>query len=145
MKKGLMLFSVLMMVMLISTQTMANPRPWYVKIKVGFFAKWAIVMGECAPGWGICISLDDGPSQNYIGYDSEVNKLSLRIIKTSPDVKNLSSGSLEIKEDSPVDPRVIRQFPSFSRFDKIIIIKKGNYKITDDGEYYQISLEYYIQ
>ncbi len=102
-------------------------------------------MGECAPGWGICISLDDGPGQNYIGYDSEVNKLSLRIIKTSPDVKNLSSGSLEIKEDSPVDPRVIRQFPSFSRFDKIIIIKKGNYKITDDGEYYQISLEYYIQ
>lgn len=55
------------------------------------------------------------------------------------------SGVLEIIEDSPVDPALIKQFPYFSKANKLVIIQKGKYKVQDDGDFYLIPIEYYLQ
>ena len=67
-----MTFSMVLLFVIISADCFSAPRPWYVRIKIGFLAKWSIVMAECDPGWGICLSLDEGSGQNFLGWPTYV-------------------------------------------------------------------------
>jgi hypothetical protein len=145
MKKVLFFLTAVMLLAFVSGETFAGPRPFYIRIKIGILAKWSVALGDCKPGWGLCVSIEDGMGQNYLGFDADNSKLNLRISKSAPEARNLSSGVLEIKEDSPIDSRVISQFPHFPKTDKIVVIKKGNYKITDDGDFFMIPVDYYLQ
>jgi hypothetical protein len=120
-------------------------RPFYIGIKIGIFAKWSIVLGDCKSGWGICISIPTGPVQNSLGFDSDTEKLYIKISKTDLAAKNVTQGIFEVKEDSPVDPMVIQKMTNVKVKDKTLVIRKGSYKATDEGDSYIIGLDYYWQ
>ncbi len=124
-----------------------DARPIWIKFKIGFFAKWSITTtGECEDGWGLCLTFADGPIvQNFIGYDDATDKFSLKISKTFPEAKVFSQGIYELKEDSPVDPKLIREFQNFTSQGKKVLIKKGTYKIVEEGDYYVMGVDYYLQ
>jgi hypothetical protein len=145
MKKVFVILSAILLMTIITNETFANPKPWYIKIRIGLLAKWSIVLGDCQPGWGLCISIEDGSGQNYLGFEKDNNKFNLRITKSAPEARNLTSGVLEVQEDSPIDTKVISQFQNFSKTDKIVVIKKGTYKVLDDGDYLLIPVDYYLQ
>jgi hypothetical protein len=146
MKKIALSFLILIAAIMISNESNAAPRPFYFKIRIGLFAKWSITAGECRPGWGICISLTDNTGDNYIGYDNEATSyFTLKISKRSPEAKAFANGSYEVSEDSPIDPKVISQMTNLKVKDKVYVIKKGNYKVNDDNDYYMVNLNYYIQ
>jgi hypothetical protein len=120
-------------------------RPFYIGIRIGLFAKWSIALGDCKSGWGICISIPLGPAQNSLGFDSDTEKLYIKILKTDPAAKNVTQGMFEIREDSPVDPNVIQKMTNIKVKDKTLIIRKGTYKATAEGDSYIIDLDYYWQ
>jgi hypothetical protein len=138
---GLMIF----LVSLMPAET--NAKPVYIKIRIGFFAKWSIALGDCKPGWGICISIPMAPtgSQNSFGYDEVTKKCILKVAKTDPAVTGLAQGSFELKEDSPVDPRVISQLSDFPDKNKTITLRKGSYRVMEDGDYYLVAFDYVMQ
>jgi hypothetical protein len=146
MKKIALSFLLLIAAIVVSNEANAAPRPFYFKIRIGLFAKWSITAGECRPGWGICISLNDNVGENYIGYDNEAaSYFTLKVSKKSPESKAFVNGTYEVSEDSPIDPKVIDQITNLKIKDKTYIIKKGNYKVNEDSEYYLVNLNYYIQ
>jgi hypothetical protein len=124
-----------------------DAKPIWIKFKIGLFAKWSITTsGNCEDGWGLCISFGDGLlAPNYFGYDDETDKFYVKILKSSTDAKVLNQGFYELKEDSPVDPRVIREFRNFPSQGKNVVLKKGTYKILQEGEYYVMAVDYYLQ
>ncbi len=124
----------------------ADARPFYIKVRIGFLAKWSVVLGECKPGWGICLSLNfDHTTLNQLSYDNETEKLTVMIHVNDPLAKNLQSGYLEIKEDSPVDPQLISQIQNFRQKDKTVVIKAGKYRVLREGDYLTTALEYYVK
>lgn len=145
MKKIALSFCLLTSMLIFVNEVNATPRPFYWKIRVGFLAKWQVTFGECDPSWGICLSLADGDSQDYLGFDNDTDEFILKFNKTSNGADNLATGTFELKEDSPVDPRVTKQFPNVIAKDKIYVLKKGSYKVVSDGGYYFVRFKYYIQ
>jgi len=127
--------------------TNLDAKPIWVKFKIGLFAKWSITTtGDCEDGWGLCLTIQDGPIvPNSLGYDEETNKFYLKISKTFSEAKVFSQGFYEIKEDSPVDPKLIREFRNFNSQGKKVVIKKGTYKIIEEGDYYVMGVDYYLQ
>ncbi len=124
-----------------------DAKPIWIKFKIGIFAKWSITTtGNCEDGWGLCLSFADGqPVPNFIGYDDATNKFSLKISKTFSEAKVFGLGFYDLKEDSPVDTKLIREFQNFNSQGKNVVIKKGTYKITEEGDYYVMGVDYYLQ
>ena len=136
-------------ILLLGTIIPANldAKPIWLKFKIGFFAKWSITTtGNCEDGWGLCLSFADNPAvPNFIGYDDETDKFYVKVSKTFTEAKVFSQGYYELKEDSPVDPRLIREFRNFNSQGKKVIIKKGTYKIIEEGDYFVMGVDYYLQ
>jgi len=124
----------------------ADARPFYLKVRIGFLAKWSVVFGDCQPGWGLCLSLStDHTVLNQLSYDDETDQFSVMIHKNDPLAKNMQNGYLEIKEDSPVDPQLIGQFPNFRLKDKTVVIKAGKYRVLREGDYLTAAVGYFIR
>ena len=124
----------------------AQARVIYLKVRIGFLAKWSITLGDCKDGWGICLSFNlDNSGQNQVGYDNETNLFYLKVLKSSPGAKYMNQGYLEIKEDSQVDQKLLAEFPNFNRDNKSVFIKAGNYPIFEEGNYYVTAIYYYKQ
>jgi hypothetical protein len=149
MKKIIYLLIAFMVVSFFSPSSL-NAKPFFIKFKLGFFAKWSITFnGDCEDGKGICLALGNNSNPNgdpsYLGYDDETNDFQIKMSKQSLNAKYLQDGTLSIGEDSPVDPKLIENFPNFRNNGKNVIIKKGTYKVVDNGEFYLLNLDYYIQ
>jgi hypothetical protein len=143
-KITLLLLAAIMIILLVPSQ--ANSKPFFIKVKIGFFAKWSVTTnGDCDNGWGICLALnpDPNPEPTYIGYDPDVDKFYLRVAENYSQAKNFSNDYYELKEDSPVDPKLTANMTNFSLKGKYVVIKKGNYKVLRDGGYYIIGFDYY--
>lgn len=124
----------------------ASSKPIWIKFKIGLFAKWSVTTnGDCENGWGICLALnpDPNPEPNYIGYDKDVDKFYLKISENYSQAKYFNNDNYELKEDSPIDPRLIGNMTNFTLKGQYIVIKKGNYKVLKDGGYYIIGFDYY--
>jgi hypothetical protein len=146
MKKFLfILFGIIMLGILAPTNSEA--KPFWLKFKLGLFAKWSISFtGNCQDGWGICLAFGDNLSTDtYLGYDDATNKFSIKVSKTFSQAKEFSRGIYEIKENSPVDPRLISNLMNFNSKGKKVIIKKGIYKIYDEGDYYVFTVDYLLE
>lgn len=124
----------------------SEARPFWIKFKIGIFAKWSITIGgDCEPSWGICLALGDNMGPNFFGYDAETDQFSIKIPKTSPEAKYFSQAVYELKEDSPVDPKLTEKFTDFNSKGKILVMKKGTYKVADTGAEYIVSFAYAMQ
>jgi len=138
------LLATIMIVLLASSH--ASSKPFWITLKIGLFAKWSITTdGNCDNGWGICLSLnpDPNPGPNYIAYDKDFDKFYLRISENYSQVKYFSNDYYELKEDSPIDPRLIGNMTNFTLKGQYVVIKKGNYKVLKDGGYYIVGFDYY--
>jgi len=149
MKKITFLFCTIMVLAMINPSEI-SAKPFWLKIKLGFFAKWSITLnGDCEDGMGICLAFGDNAAPNsnltFLGYDDETNKFSIRISKQWSNAKLLSSGTYEIGENSPIDPKVISSISDFKNIGKMVVIKKGTYQVKDDGEYYLMMLDHQYQ
>jgi hypothetical protein len=136
----------LLMLVAISTQLFCTPI--YINVKIGFKAKWQITFGECEDGKGICLSRPEPILDNTkLGFDPFYkNKLILRVSGSSDVAHSLKTGSLEVQEDSPVDPSLIIQLSNFTNpNNKIVIIKRGKYPVKTDGKYYTVLLDYVLK
>ena len=124
-----------------------DAKPFWIKFKIGLFAKWSITTtGNCEDGWGLCLTFADGPTVlNFFGYDDATDKFYLKISKTFSEAKAFGLGFYDLKEDSPVDPKLIREFQNFNSQGKNVVIKKGTYKITEEGDYYVMGVYYYLK
>jgi len=140
--KKVLVFSIVGILLFFGIIAQSQARPLYISIRIGFFAKWSIAIGDCKPGWGICISIPNGPVQNYLGYDSETGKLYLKILKSDPIAKNITQGILEVKEDSPINPKVIQNMTNFKNKYKTLEIKKGIYKVFEEDDYFITEINY---
>ena len=148
--KKIVYFLIALMVVTFSAPSDLNAKPIWLKIKLGFFAKWSITFnGNCEDGMGVCVAFGDNlntsSNQNFFGYDDATNKFSIKISKQWASAKSLSSGTFEIGEDSQADPKLIENIPNFINKGKNVFIKKGIYKVTDEGDYYLLTPEYYVQ
>ncbi len=150
MKKIFRLATAFMVMMLVSTAIVSSARPIYIGgIKIAIRAKWSITFKDCQDGKGICISIfiGEGPSAPdvFIGYDKETDKICLKIGKREKESAYFSGGTYEVQEDSPIDRGVIGKMTGFPNFNKTVVIKKGIYKVIDEGDYYVVALDYYLQ
>jgi hypothetical protein len=145
MKKITSLFLVIIMIILLAP-SQASSRPFWIKFKIGILAKWSITFdGGCDPGWGLCLALgpDPNPEPNFVGYDNDVDKFYIRISQNYPQAKDFSNDYYELKEDSPIDPKLISGMTNFKLKGQYVVLKKGNYKVQKDGGYYLIGFDYY--
>jgi hypothetical protein len=142
------IFSILMiaLVALMIVPLNSEAKPFWIKFKIGLFAKWSITIGgECEDGWGICLAVGDNMGQNFFGYDEEVNQFSIRIPKSAPEAKYFNGTTYDLKEDSPVDPKLVGKFTQFNAGGKYLMLKKGTYKVNDNGEEYIITFNHYLK
>jgi len=133
-------------VMIILAPSQASSRPFWIKFKIGILAKWSITFdGGCDPGWGLCIAFspDPGPEPNYIGYDNDADKFYIRISQNYSQAKYFSNDSYELKEESPIDPKLTAAITNFKLKGQYVVLKKGTYKVQKDGEFYIIGFDYY--
>jgi hypothetical protein len=144
MKKILALLVVLFFVG-IFTPTKADAKPFYIKVRIGFLAKWSVTLGDCKDGWGVCLSFKPDGHSNFAGYDEEVDKIVIKVEKSNPIGTEINQGFFELKEDSPIDPKVVELMTNLKSQNKILIIKKGNYSVTEESQYYIIGFNYYFQ
>ncbi len=138
------LLATIMILLLASSH--ASSKPIWLKFKIGIFAKWSITFnGTCDDGWGLCLAFspDPNPEPNYIGYDKDFDKFYLRISENYSHAKYFSNDSYELKEDSPIDPKLIAGMTNFTLKGQYVVIKKGNYKVLKEGGYYIIGFDYY--
>jgi hypothetical protein len=150
MKKIIYFFTALMIVTFFCSSDL-NAKPIFIKLRLGIFAKWSITFnGDCEDGKGLCLAFggkttnpEIGP--NFFGYDEETNKFYLKISKQWENAKLFSEGTFDIVEDSPVDPKLIENFSNFRIKGKSVFIKKGIYKISDQGDCYLLAADYYLQ
>jgi hypothetical protein len=124
-----------------------DAKPFWIKFKIGIFAKWSISLtGNCEDGWGLCLAFADGPSvPNIIGYDDETDKFYIKISKAYSEAKVFSQGFYDLKDDSPVDPKLINEFRNFNSKGNKVVIKQGKYKIIEEGDFYVMGVDYYLQ
>jgi hypothetical protein len=142
--------TIVFMIVIFSAPVNSNAKPIWLKFKLGLFAKWSVTInGECEDGWGICLALGDnltqGQNQNFFGYDDTTDKISVKISKQWSSAKSFSSGTFEIGADSQTDPKLIENIPNFKNKGKSVFIKKGIYKVIDEGDYYLFIPDYYVQ
>lgn len=124
----------------------SEARPIWIKFKLGIFAKWGITLGGgCEPSWGICIAFGDNTEPNFFGYDKETDKFSIKVPKSAPEAKHFSQAVYELKEDSPVDPKLLAKVPDFNSGGKLLIMKGGKYPVTDTGDAYVITFAYILK
>ena len=109
-----------------------------------YIAKWAITLGECQDGIGICAVVNFG-SDNYIGYDNETDQGIIKISKKDQFAGQISHSELNIREDSPIDPKIIEKINEFKTNGKIVILKKGTYRAVEDANFYTFTVGYYLQ
>jgi hypothetical protein len=127
-----------------------NAKPIFIRIKLGIFAKWSITFnGNCEDGKGLCLAFGgntSNPESNptFFGYDDETNVFSIKISKQWGNAKSFAESSFEIGEDSPVDPKLIENLSNFKYKGKVVVIKKGIYKVIDDGDYYLLNPDYFV-
>ena len=124
----------------------ASSKPIWIKVKVGIFAKWSITTnGDCDSGWGVCLALnpDPNPEPNFIGFDKDIDKFYLKIAENYSQANYFSNDLYELKEDSPIDPRLIGKMTNFNLKGQYVVIKKGNYKVLRDNGFYIIEFDYY--
>lgn len=148
--KKIVYFLIALMIVTFFAPSDLNAKPIWLKFKIGLFAKWSVTTtGECENGWGICIALGDNlnssTNQNFFGYDDATNKFSIKISKQWTSAKSFSSGTFEIGEDSQADPKLIENIPNFIYKGKNVFIKKGIYKVVDEGDYYLLTPDCYVQ
>ncbi|MBM3403757.1 MAG: hypothetical protein FJY10_02565 [Bacteroidetes bacterium] len=144
--KKLLTFIVAVIILSLIIPGTTEAKPFWIKLKLGVFANWSVSLGGgCSDGWGLCLVIGDNISPDYLGYDNETDKFTLKVAKHSQQAKHFSQGSYEIREDSPVDPKLIAQFRNFPHQGKTVVVRKGTYRITDDGEYYLMTVSYYLQ
>ncbi len=145
MKKIYTLLMVTLVAFMITPLT-SEAKPFWIHFKIGILAKWNITLGsECESSWGLCLALGDNMGPNYFGYDVDVDQFAIKIPKTSPEAKYFSQPTYELKEDSPVDPKLVGKFTGFNAGGKTLTIKKGNYKVTDTGEEYIITFAHTLR
>jgi hypothetical protein len=145
MKKLLIVIGTILLILALNLQSHAIEKPIYVNIKIGFFAKWSVTIGDCKTGWGICISLNPVQGQNYIGYDEETDKFYIKVGRTDPASKDFNRGAFELKEDSPIDPKVLTSFANSKWQGKVVTLKKGIYQVSENDGYYEVNINYYLQ
>jgi len=148
MKKILFFFIALMVVGIFNPADL-NAKPIWIKFKIGIFAKWSITFnGNCEDGKGLCIAFGDNLNQNsnqtFFGYDDSIDRFYIKVSKQWPSANSFSSGSFEIEEDSPVDPKLIESISTFINKGKNVFIKKGVYKVTGEGDFYLLALNHYL-
>jgi hypothetical protein len=145
MKKLIILFG--FFVLVLSMPTTVDAKPIWIKFKLGLFAKWGISLtGDCKDGWGLCLAFTDNPVTNtFLGYDEETDKFSIKISKMFSQAKEFSLGKYEIKENSPIDPKLISRFSNYKSPGKKVIIKKGIYQIYEEGDYYIMGVDYFLE
>jgi hypothetical protein len=123
-------------------------KPFWVRFKIGIFAKWSITTtGSCGDGWGICLTTntEGNQAQTFLGYDKETDKFYIRISEKDQSSKHFNGNTFDLKADSPVDPKLIAGFPNFQAGDKIVVLKKGIYKVLKDGPDLITAFDYYLQ
>ena len=150
MKKIVMLASTLLVFLFVSFTLESNAKPIYIGgIRIAIRAKWSITLGDCQDGRGICISIVIGEGSSapdvFVGYDKETDKIYVKIGKREEESVYFNKGTFEVPEDSPIDTKVIGKMANFPKFNRTVVIKKGIYKVTDDGNYYTVALDYYLQ
>jgi len=134
----------------IFTPAKVDAKPLWLKFKLGIFAKWSITTnGECEDGWGLCLAFlpNNSPPANpdFLGYDDETDKFYIKVSKQGASANSFNKSPFEIKEDSPVDPKLIDNLTNFKFKNKKVTIKGGKYPVSDDGTYYIVSPDYYIE
>ncbi len=123
-------------------------KPFWVRFKIGIFAKWSITnTGSCDDGWGICLTTNTEGNQGltFFGYDKETDKFYIKISEKDQSSKHFGSGSFDLKEDSPVDPKLVAGFPNFQTGGKLVVLKKGTYKVRKDGTDLITAFDYYLK
>lgn len=144
-----LIYYIMLSVLFVAVAENASAKPIYITVHIGFFAKWDITTGSCESGWGICVSIPPAESgyNGQFGYDdANSNSFYIRIPKSSAESKFLSSGKLEIKEDSPLDPQTITSLSNFKNpGQKTVVIKKGAYIVKQEGDFYVTTLNYYLK
>lgn len=124
-------------------------KPFYIGIRIGFFAKTQVVTGDCIDGLGVCISFGNSttPDNAQLGYDAVTADLFyLRIPVKSSQLKFNPGEDFELKEDSPIDPRLIKKLESFKNpSNKVVYLKKGTYPLRIEGDNYIIAIKYSLQ
>jgi len=145
MKKLTSLLLAVVVIMLLAP-FQAGCRPIWIKFKLGIFAKWQISTNDnCDNGWGLCLAFnpDPNPDPNYFGYDNDADKFLIRISQNYSQAKYFSGDSYELKEDSPVDPKLIISITNFKLKGQYVVLKKGSYKVLKEGGEYIIAFDYY--
>ncbi len=132
------------------TPNSAEAKPFWIKFKLGIMAKWSITFnGDCEDGRGLCLAFGGtaAPSTdpNFFGYDEETDKFYIRVFKQWTSAKPFSRREYILEENSPVDPKLVAEFPNFKDKTRQVIIKAGTYPIKDEGEYYIMLVDYFIQ
>jgi hypothetical protein len=122
-----------------------DAKPFYIKVRIGFLAKWSVVLGDCKDGWGICLSVKQDGCSNFIGYDEAVDMVFIKVEKTNPMAQEITQGHFELKEDSPVDPKLVELMTNLNSQSKNLVIKKGDYPVVEEAQYYIIGFNYYFQ
>jgi hypothetical protein len=146
MKKLIAMISMLLLLgVMVNT---ANAKPILIGgIKI-YWAKWSVTFGDCMDGKGLCFDIVIGSSpssQNFFGYDPETEKVILKVNKNEPEARRLNSPTYTLEEDSPVNPRITGKLTEIKANGKLVVLKKGTYKILDDGAFYTLNIDYYLQ
>jgi hypothetical protein len=146
--KKLMLSIVLFCVFFL-TALSSYSKPIYLTLRIGFFAKWEITIGECEDGNGVCMALGNpsNPDNAALGFDDAVpNFLFIKIESSSEVSKPFASGKFELKEDSPVNPEIIKSLNKMKvPINKYVILKSGIYTVTKEGNFFVVKVPYYIK
>lgn len=138
--------TIAILILIIGFASIAEAKPFYIHLRIGFKAKLNITLGECEDGNAVCLSLSQNNDHGtFLGYDAETDKFSVKILKSDPAVKNGFVNPLIIKEDSPVDPKLIQQFTNFKNNQRIVYIKAGEYKVYEEGECLIAELFYFVK
>ncbi len=139
-------FLLVALVALLIVPMNSEAKPFWIKFKLGILAKWTITLGnDCESSWGLCIALGDNMGPNFFGYDAETNQFAIKVPKTSPEAKYFSQAVYELKEDSPVDPKLVAKCPGFDAKGKMLIMKQGSYRVTDTGQDYIVVFDYMLK
>lgn len=142
-------FSIVLLCLLLLTALSSYSRPFYIGLRIGFFAKWEITIGECSDGNGACLSFGNptNPDNAAIGFDETIpNVLFIKVESTSEVSKPFASGKFELNEDSPVSPEIIKSLTKMRiPNNKYVILKSGIYPVIKEGNYFVVKVPFYIK
>ncbi len=142
-------FSIVLLCLLFLSALSSYSRPFYVGLRIGFFAKWEITIGECQDGNGACLSFGNptNPDNAAIGFDEAApNVLFIKVESSSEVSKPFASGKFELKEDSPVNPEIIKSLTKMRiPNNKCVILKSGIYPVIKEGDSFVVKLSYFLR